>query len=61
MTKQCYASNGTDCTVLKVRACNPRGCSFYKTREQQEEQVRLAQVRCAQLGIVYGRTVGQKE
>lgn len=50
MRTDCFALKNGKCRVLKITGCrNGKPCSFFKTKEQQEEDVKKAYARLALL------------
>lgn len=49
MGKICYANKGNQCRILTVSRCIGENCSFFKTSEDQKEEIKKANVRIASL------------
>lgn len=51
-----YRRDKGNCSALKIRymACGTKGCPFYKTEDEQIEQMEKARERCFKLKIPYG-------
>ena len=61
MNTDCFAYKNGKCRVLKITECrNGKPCPFFKTKEQQEEDVRKVYARLASLDKSVQRDIADK-